>query len=186
MTSFDVSWSDTPLVPQLNNMSCWAASAAMVVGWRDRMSIDPEAIASGSGEWAAYTAGLNPADVPTLAAAWGLVMEPPQCYATQAFVDMISVYGPLWVTAAVPGLHAIVVTGIYGDDDSSPDVIFVRINDPWHRDPGTPGGVGAYDGKPGAGSQYVLTLSQFMNEYEAAASEPGMNIQILRSDGRSQ
>jgi hypothetical protein len=181
MSSFDVNWSDTELVPQMTNMSCWAASAAMVVGWRDRISIDPQAIATGSGEWAAYAAGLNPGDVPTLAQAWGLVQEPPQCYSTQGLVDLVSNNGPLWVAANVPGLHAIVVTGLYGDDDS-PDDTFVRINDPWHRDPGTPGNAGPYDNAPGEGSQYVLTLTQFMNEYEAAAGDQGVNIQVLHAD----
>jgi hypothetical protein len=39
-------------------MSCWAASAAIVVGWRDQVSIDPTAIVAGTGIWSAYTNGL--------------------------------------------------------------------------------------------------------------------------------
>jgi hypothetical protein len=61
-------------------MPCWAASAAMVVAWRDSVCIDPAAIASGSGEWAPYQNGLAPSDIPTLAQVWGLTMEPQQCY----------------------------------------------------------------------------------------------------------
>jgi hypothetical protein len=78
--SFDVNFTDVPLINQLTNMSCWAASAAMVVGWRDRLSIDPAAIAAGTGIWSAYTNGLAPGDIPSLATAWGLTMEPPQSY----------------------------------------------------------------------------------------------------------
>src|SRR5204862_3928343 len=33
---------DVQLVPQQTEYSCWAASAAMIVGWRDRKSIDPQ------------------------------------------------------------------------------------------------------------------------------------------------
>ena len=181
--SFDVNWADTPLVPQVTGMSCWAASAAMVVAWRDHLSVDPLAIAAGSGEWAAYFNGLNPADIPTLAQAWNLQQEPPQCYSVDGIVGLIQNKGPLWVCAVVPGLHAIVVTGIYGD--GSVDGTFIRINDPWGRDPGTPGNPGAYDNAPGRASQYVLTLTQFMQEYEGAADVNGVNIQILHADGRT-
>jgi hypothetical protein len=181
--SFDVNWTETPLVPQATGMSCWAASAAMVVAWRDRVSVDPQEIATGSGEWAAYVSGLNPADVPTLAQAWNLQMEPPQCYSPDGLLRIIQNNGPLWVAAAVPGLHAIVVTGMYGD--GSVDGTFVCINDPWGRDPGTPGNPGPYDSTPGRASQYVLTLTQFTQEYEAAADNDTVNIQILHANGRS-
>ena len=180
--SFDVGWSDVELLNQPTDMSCWAASAAMVVGWRDRVSIDISAIVNGTGNWAAYFAGLRPADIPTLANAWGLVQEPPQCYAVDGLRQMLS-QGPLWVGATVPSLHAIVVTGIYGD--GSADNTFVRINDPWDRDPGTPGNPGAYLNTHDRGSQYVLSLTQFANEYDAAASMASINIQVLRTSGRS-
>ncbi len=180
--SFDVFWSDTPLGPQATDMLCWAASAAMVVAWRDRMSIDPQEVATASGKWTAYTNGLNPADVPALAQAWTLQMETPQSYTIAALVQLIRDKGPLWVGAAIPGLHAIVVTEMYGD--GSTESTFVRINDPWGRDPGTPGHPGAYDDAPGRASQYVLTLSQFMAEYEAAGAEDGINVQVLHADGR--
>jgi hypothetical protein len=52
--SFDISYSDVKLINQPTGMSCWAASAAMVVGWRDQVSIDPTAIVAGTGIWSAY------------------------------------------------------------------------------------------------------------------------------------
>jgi hypothetical protein len=180
--SFDVNWDDVELVNQSTGMSCWAASAAMVVGWRDRISIDPTAIAEGSGEWAAYANGLAPADIPTLADAWWLTMEPPQSYTIDALRELIDTKGPLWVAAAVPGLHAIVVTGLYSD--GIPENTFVRINDPWDRDPGTPGNPGAYLDTHDEGSQYILSLQQFLEEYETPASFPEVNVQILHAEGR--
>jgi len=113
--SFDVNWTDVDLMNQRTNMSCWAASAAMVVGWRDRVCIDPAAIAAGTGDWAAYANGLQPADIPTLANVWGLTAEAPQCYTIDGLRDLLQAKGPLWVAAAVPTLHAIVVTGMYSD-----------------------------------------------------------------------
>jgi N-acetyl-anhydromuramyl-L-alanine amidase AmpD len=165
--TFSVNWSDVQLVPQPTGMSCWAASAAMIVGWRDKMSIDPSEIASGAGQWAAFKDGLNPADVPSLAQAWGLVMEPPQSYTIEGFRQLLENDGPLWVGEAVPGLHAIVVHGIYGD--GTPDGTSVRIKDPW---------------EPGVGSEYNLTFRQFVQQYEAAAINfDVVNIQILHSGG---
>lgn len=181
--SFDVLWSDTPVIPQATGMSCWAASAAMVVAWRDQMSVDPKEIATASGKWAAYIDGLNPSDLPALAQAWTLRMETPQSYTIGALVQLIQDNGPLWVGAAVPGLHAIVVTGMYGD--GSTENTFVRINDPWGRDPGTPGNPGLYDDAPERASQYVLTLSKFIAEYEAAWSDDGVYVKVLHAAGRA-
>jgi hypothetical protein len=124
--SFDVNFTDVPLINQLTNMSCWAASAAMVVGWRDRLSIDPAAIAAGTGIWSAYTNGLAPGDIPSLATAWGLTVEPPP-----------------------------------------------------------PGHAGAYAITHDIGSQYVLTLQQFAQEYETPATYPNVSVQILHAEGRS-
>ncbi|MEW5918517.1 MAG: papain-like cysteine protease family protein, partial [Gemmatimonadota bacterium] len=49
---------EVQLVPQLTGFSCWAAGAAMLVGWREQMSIDPSEIARATGYWAQYAAGL--------------------------------------------------------------------------------------------------------------------------------
>lgn len=182
--SFDVSWDDVQLVPQLTNMSCWAAAAAMVIGWRDRISIDPSDVASGAGQWAAYADGLNPRDIPSLADNWGLLQEPPQSYSIDGMRQLLQNFGPLWVGAAVPSLHAIVVTGMYSD--GSVDNTYVRINDPWGRAPGSPGAPGSYNPTPGQGSQYALSLADFAAEYESAAVNfPDVSIQILHSGSPS-
>ena len=167
--SFDVNIPDVQLVPQMTDMSCWAASAAMVVGWRDQVSIDPQEVARGAGRWAAYTAGLNPADVPTLAQTWGLRMEAPQSYTIDGLRQLLENNGPLWIGAAVPGLHAVVVHGIYGDGDVA--TTYVRIKDPW---------------PVGQGAEYDLTLNEFIQEYEGAATGyPSVTIQVLHAGGRA-
>jgi hypothetical protein len=181
--SFDVNWTDVELINQPTDVTCWAASAEMVVGWRDRISLDPGAIIAGSGPWAAYNKGLAPANVADLASAWNLTQESPQSYTVDGLRELLQAKGPLWVGAAVPGLHAIVITGLYSD--GTIDNTFVRINDPWDRDPGTPGNAEAYLNTHDHGSQYVLTLQQFAEEYEAATNFPNVNIQILHPEGRS-
>src|SRR5262244_2454082 len=80
---FDV-WHEVPLVPQQTGMSCWAAAAAMLIGWRDAIYVDPEAVAQGAGRWRAYRDGLHPSEVAAFAAHWGLIVEPPRVYSVSA------------------------------------------------------------------------------------------------------
>lgn len=120
------------LIPQTSNMSCWAASAAMLVSWRDSISIDDRTIAAGINYWTQYLDGLDPEDV-HMFRAWGLVEETPQSFTVEAFRGMLENYGPLWVAAdADPGqavaAHVRVVTGINGD--GTPRGTFLTINDP--------------------------------------------------------
>jgi hypothetical protein len=163
---FDV-WNEVPMVPQLTGMSCWAAAAAMIVGWRDRVVVSPEEVASGSGRWGAYEDGLLPADVDTLARTWGLSVEPARDWNVESLRERLEEVGPLWLGEASPGLHSIVVTGIYGD--GSPDRTFVRINDPW---------------PVGRGERYLLSLASLMHNLGAASALVGGQGQILHAGGR--
>jgi len=132
--SFDIRYS-VPFVPQSTNMSCWAASAAMLISWRDNMSIDDRAIAGGINYWQQYMnngPGLDPEDV-HMFRHWGLREEEPQSFTVQAFRRLIESYGPLWVaadanSAAGVAPHIRVVTGIYGD--GSVNGTFLLIHDP--------------------------------------------------------
>jgi hypothetical protein len=191
--SFDLNWSDVELVPQLSSMSCWAASAAMVIGWRDRVSINPEEVARGGGYWQQYhdNGGLQLTSIAAFGRALGLQVEAPQCYSITGFRQMLETHGPLWVSAVTPGYHAIVVTGMYSDGNPDGSGTFVRILDPWGRGPGNPNAPGAYNPTPGQGSQYTLSWPDFTREYEDAATtapDGTVNIQILHAsgtDGRS-
>ena len=94
----------------------------------------------------------------------------------EAFHDLLANNGPLWVGAAVPGLHAIVVTGMYSDGTEH----IVRVTDPWDRDAGTPGSPGPYAKTHATGSRYILRWADFVAEYERAATDyTRVNLQIL-------
>ncbi|MEZ4776214.1 MAG: M12 family metallopeptidase [Bacteroidia bacterium] len=156
---------DVDLVPQRTSVSCWAAGAAMLVGWADSISIDPEQIASGIGYWRRYynASGLPPSDT-TMFRRWGLIPEYPMCYTVEGFASLLAYNGPLWVAGAVdltgPGsanAHIRVVTGMRGD--GTPDGTRVYINDPWDR------GMTNFT-MPNNGSQYDLTFTEFMQEME--------------------
>ncbi|CBL45771.1 Hypothetical protein HDN1F_21880 [gamma proteobacterium HdN1] len=148
------------LVPQQTGMSCWAAGFAMIVGWRDRVSINPEEIARASGHWAQYQSGLNPEDVSVMQV-WGFVPEPPQSYMISAFANLLRRYGPLWVASAEPGPHIRVITGIRGD--GTPDGTTLYINDPWEQ------GMTSFQ-PSNRGAQYTETFRQFEEKQATLAT----------------
>lgn len=164
--AFDV-WNEVPLVPQLTGMSCWAAAAAMLVGWRDRISVRPDEVASGAGHWGAYEDGLHPRDVETLARTFQLRLEPARRWDVLTLRRRLEAVGPLWLGEASPGLHSIVITGIFGD--GTPDGTLVRINDPWPI---------------GRGERYLLTFRELMQNLDAASALVGGSGQVLHSGGR--
>jgi hypothetical protein len=174
--AFSINWDDVQLVPQPSNYSCWAAAAAMVVGWRDSMSLSPESVAAICHRTTAT--GLDPAQVGQFAQEIGLIAEPPACYPADSIRQMLTSYGPLWIGADVPGLHAIVVTGMYSDGSNT----YVRISDPWDRAAGTPGAPGNYANTHTTGSRYILTWADFVTEFERAPLNNGtVNLQILHA-----
>jgi hypothetical protein len=156
--SFDVRYT-VELVPQQTGMSCWAAGAAMVVGWRDGVSVDPSEIARAAGYWAQYRDGLAAEDT-TMLSTWRLVPEPAQSYTVEAFRRLAETYGPLWVASAEPGAHIRVVTGVHGD--GTPDGTTVEIADPWER------GMTAFR-TPNAGARYAETYREFVDKQERLA-----------------
>jgi N-acetyl-anhydromuramyl-L-alanine amidase AmpD len=183
--SFDENWSDVDVIGQPEIYTCWATAAAMVVGWRDKMSLDIQALKklfTGKTGVSSDT-GLYPHDDQKLADALGLVSEPPQCYTVDGFRRILENYGPLWAGIYTDDgwNHAVVVTGLYGD--GTPDNTYVRINDPWGRTPGTPGHPGYHNPTPGQGSRYALTYEEFSKEYEtrATSTDGNVNVQILHA-----
>lgn len=165
--TLNVQW-DVQLVPQNTDMSCWAASAAMVVGWRDDVSINPEEIADAVGYWeqyeqcmvSPYTMGLNIRDK-RVTGAWGLNIKSPQSYSVTAFYDLISTYGPCMLTTFEPGIHTRVVTGMYGD--GTPEGTILVIYDPWDRDMTT-------FSSSNEGSIYEESYSEYVRKLEVLAS----------------
>jgi hypothetical protein len=146
-----------PLIPQTTGMSCWAAGIAMLVAWKQQISIDPVLIASNPGGISYLTqfqTGLDPNDK-TILRRWGLVAEAPQSYSPSGFADLLLRYGPLWVASSVPGPHIRVVTGFQPAASEVNSV--VAINDPWET------GMLAFRW-PNRGSSYTRTYLRFTNE----------------------
>lgn len=148
---------DVPLVPQQTGYSCWAAGAAMVVGWRDRISVDPSEIARATGYWAQYAAGLNAEDT-QMFKVWRLTPEAAQTYTVAGFADLLKRHGPLWVASAEPGPHIRVVTGLVGDGTAAGTLVY--INDPWEL------GMASFH-LPNRGSQYTESYQRFVEKQES-------------------
>jgi len=161
--AFDV-WNEVPLVPQLSGMSCWAAAAAMLIGWRECVDVDPEEIARGAGRWEDYRDGLRADDIGTLARACGLTAEPIERLSVARLRELLEGYGPLWVGEAHSGLHVVVITGAGGD--GTPDGTMVRVADPW---------------PPGQGSRYTISFRELVRCLRAAAELVGVDARILHN-----
>lgn len=152
------------LIGQPTDWSCWATSAVMVVGWRDAMSIPPEAMATDEHFKWAFNHGLPWTDAGRLAEAARLDTEEPQSFTVEAWARMLADYGPLWVGGAYPGTHselenvgghAIVIGGI--STDGTVEGTEFLIFDPWPQ---------GSDHATGEGSSYWQTMNDFLAWYE--------------------
>lgn len=140
---------DVPLIPQMSNMSCWAASIAMILGWKKKMSIPDEIIArnpGGKSYMTSYSKGLDPNDKYILRAN-GFEIDAPQCYTLSSINNLLVRKGPLWVATWAPGPHIRVVAGISGNT--------LFINDP---------------APVGSGSRYTRSFKKFFGTMENLGS----------------
>ena len=178
--SFSINWDEVQMLPQPTNASCWAAAAAMLVGWREHQSLSPRTMAEIAGRPIAQ--GLDPDDVGDLARALGLTAEQPMSYLPSAFRDLVERKGPLWVGVALPNsLHAVVVTGMYTDENGD---LMIRVTDPWDRIVGRPGSPGAHRATHRTGSRYIMTWEAFEAQYaRMGAATSGSAFQILHTNG---
>jgi len=160
-------WHEVPLVPQVTGMSCWAAGAAMIIGWRDSIAVDPGEVARAAGRWEEYRAGLEPDGVESFARKWGLVVRRPGALTASVLRQLLLDHGPLWVGEASPGLHVVVVSGLVGD--GSDDNTEVRVVDPW---------------PVGRGERYRLGVRQLSTSHQAASRVAGVQAIVLHAERR--
>lgn len=174
---WSIQWDDIQLVAQPTNNGCWATTLAMLIGWRDQVSIAPETIAAQCGRDIAN--GLPWAERADVARQLGLGTVPPQCFMPEGFKALIENHGPLYVgkmaSAATLSGHAVLVAGMYSDGNDH----FIRVVDPWDRAVGTPGAPGAHGPGHTRGSRYIMKYEDFQAEYEMAADGDPAYVQII-------
>jgi hypothetical protein len=181
--TYSLNWDDVELIPQPTNYTCWAAAAAMVIGWRDQVSLTPERVAQICGR--STTTDFSSNDQQRFADEIGLIAEPPGSHSIDSLRSLLESYGPLWVSLQTPDFgHAIVVTGMYSDGAADGSDTYVRISDPLDRVIGTPGAPGNYLNTHTTGSRYIMSWADFTREYEGlATTAPNgtVNVQILHA-----
>lgn len=106
------------LIPQTQTMSCWYASAQMLIQWRRqsrRMSeagiVDPSEDKASAQLRDDNTGIVNPAII-AFAQRLGLRPVPPMSPTPAAIERWLRQYGPLWVNGKT---HIVVLAGIDGD-----------------------------------------------------------------------
>jgi putative peptidoglycan binding protein/papain like cysteine protease AvrRpt2 len=121
------------LYPQPTNMTCWAASATMIVG---NMCVGPGRAAIPGG-------GLDPSpqNIEVFARGLGWRVYYPQTWGVAALGSLLR-RGPAWAVGggssrAGKWLHAIVLSGFWSDGAEDASGTMIRVHDPW------PPGVGS-------------------------------------------
>lgn len=103
------------LIPQDQNMSCWYASAQMLINWRREITQSSEMGIIDPGEdnssRAIYSLdkGIQNSQIIAMAKRLGLVAVPPLSPTEAAIEDWLFQYGPLWVNGIS---HIVVIAGI--------------------------------------------------------------------------
>jgi hypothetical protein len=116
------------LIPQTKNMSCWYASAQMLIKWQRnqlRMSVganaDPSQIAK-SITWEVANNGIINPQVIELAKVLGLRVVPPASLTLEYIEALLRKHGPLWTNGKA---HITVIGGI---NRVSKEIL---VFDPW-------------------------------------------------------
>lgn len=135
-----------PLVAQPTEVTCWAASIAMLVGQT------AEQVCEAAGM--SLDEGYGWSDIQKAVSVFGLTEIGPACGGPDYFAPMLE-RSPLWIVEVGAPYHAVVLTGQYTDaDEWAWDNTTVTVNNPW------PPGSGAVEEKP---------FMEFANEYELGA-----------------
>lgn len=111
------------LVYQSDRMSCWAAAAVMMLGWRDQVCYaDDLEVRARYGDMGGD--GTDPSEDLQLALGQGMAVDPAACRIPEGWADLLR-RGPLMTT--IPG-HYVILSAI--DGDGTPDGTQVYILDP--------------------------------------------------------
>ena len=131
------------LVPQPTEVTCWAASIAMLTG----KTVDEVCEAAGMNT----TDGYGWSEIQQAVSALGLTEVGPACGGPDYFAPMLE-RSPLWIVEVGAPYHAVVLAGLNGG--GSWDDTEATIYNPW---------------PPGSGAIERKSFMDFANEYELGA-----------------
>ncbi|MEQ1513754.1 MAG: N-acetylmuramoyl-L-alanine amidase [Lysobacteraceae bacterium] len=167
--AFSIHWTDVPMTYQTSPMSCWAAAASMVVGWRDQQSIPDSVIADKVAVFDAFNSGLYGHERGFVADAWNLMAEAPASYPIEVWRDMLANNGPLYidqVASVAGGGHVRVLVGMTSGGSADGSDTTMYMHDP-------------------ARGPIKLSFAQFLALYEGRTRNTGgyLQFQIMHSGG---
>jgi hypothetical protein len=111
-------------VPQSDEMSCWAAAATMMLGWRDQVCYaSDEDVRNAYGDMGGDGADIE--ECLQLALGQGMRVQPEMCRTPEGWEELLKA-GPVMV--GIPG-HFVVVSAIEGDGTVEGTQLYVL--DPW-------------------------------------------------------
>lgn len=140
-----------PLIAQPTEVTCWAASIAMLVGRSVQEVCDGAGMTTTDGyEWPAIQNAVR---------YWGLTEIGPACGGPDYFAPMLQ-SSPLWIVEVGAPYHAVVLTGMYTDaDEWAWDNTMVTVNNPW---------------PPNSGNVETRAFMDFANDYELGSGANAM------------
>src|SRR5262249_13557914 len=118
---------DVSLIPQPTDVSCWAASLAMIVSARALVSIDPQTVVARAGMDIDTSYGWN--EIQGAVTTWDLIEEGPRSAMPAEWARLLKQWGPIWVVEVGAPYHAVVLGGVRGD--GTPEGTEVTIYNPW-------------------------------------------------------
>lgn len=118
------------LIPQRRDMSCWYASARMLLNWKDnkihqRSALVPPELDKNSQDLRDANNGIVNPQIIRMAKRLGLTSVPPMSVTSSQIGAWLRQYGPLWVNG---DSHIVVIGGINGSK--------LKVYDPWPVDVG--------------------------------------------------
>jgi ABC-type bacteriocin/lantibiotic exporter with double-glycine peptidase domain len=121
------------IIMQTSGMNCWAASTAMLVGYRDSQSIPDSAIvdqmqqADPSNN---YHDGATQVELANVARVFKLQQVYPVCQDANGWEQWLNDHGPLLIQIPGNAYHSIVISGV-NPADAPPKI---HVLDPWNGD----------------------------------------------------
>lgn len=126
--------SDYPvdLIPQPNKDASWAAAMAMLLSWRRKPAVTPEAVIEELGTTLAGSYNAQLLEAAQAHYGFRMIAAPGDTaayHSPQQWAQWLGQYGPLWVLI-VGAPHAVVIAGIRGDITDAASVQ-VKVLNPW-------------------------------------------------------
>jgi ABC-type bacteriocin/lantibiotic exporter with double-glycine peptidase domain len=150
-----------PLVAQVNDTACWAASLQMILTYSRKQSVDQNAIAKAVGFTLDDLYGWT--ELQKAFDYWEFCVKPAASFLPKGWRVLLKEHGPLWVVqrSGENITHAVVLTGM-SEDEENPTMF---VNDPW---------------PPGEGKVSYVNFTEFEKIFEEVEVEhPRYVLQIL-------